>query len=261
VIINFSYSILVLFVTLLRNRENMRLDHYLFYHKFTQSRNQAKALINDGKIAVNGVVVLKPSYTISEIEKPNIEILKEKLYVSRAAEKLKSFLQNHPLEIKDKVCLDIGSSTGGFIQVLLEYGAAEVTGVDVGKEQLHELLQHDSRVISIEETDIRDFQTSRKFDIVTCDVSFVGIGYILKDIDRLAQKDIILLFKPQFEVGKEVKRTKKGVVKDQHAVAIVQEKLESEIFKMGWELIMCQNSQVKGKEGNAEIFYHFRKKR
>jgi 23S rRNA (cytidine1920-2'-O)/16S rRNA (cytidine1409-2'-O)-methyltransferase len=145
--------------------------------------------------------------------------------------------------------------------VLLEYGAAEVTGVDVGKEQLHELLQHDSRVISIEETDIRDFQTSRKFDIVTCDVSFVGIGYILKDIDRLAQKDIILLFKPQFEVGKEVKRTKKGVVKDQHAVAIVQEKLESEIFKMGWELIMCQNSQVKGKEGNAEIFYHFRKKR
>ena len=239
--------------------KNMRLDHYLFHHHYTQSRNQAKALITGGKVSVDGTIVRKASHEIPDDTEPQIDILQEKLYVSRAAEKLKGFLQNHPLEISGKKCLDIGSSTGGFVQVLLEEGAATVTGVDVGKAQLHEVLRRDARVVSVEETDIREFQTSERFDIVTCDVSFVGIGYILHDIDRVAKEDIVLLFKPQFEVGKDVKRTRRGVVKNQKAIDQVMEKFVSETFKLGWKLIATEASQVKGKEGNAEIFYHFRK--
>ncbi len=238
----------------------MRLDHYLFHHRLTQSRNQAKALILEGKVSVDDTIVRKPSHEIPDGENPRIAILQDKLYVSRAAEKLKRFLENHPVEITGKRCLDIGSSTGGFVQVLLENGASSVTGVDVGKAQLHEVLRCDRRVISVEETDIRDFQALEPFDVVTCDVSFVGIGYILHDIDRLAKSEIVLLFKPQFEVGREVKRTKKGVVKNQKAIDQVMEKFESETFRLGWELVKRENSQVKGKEGNAEIFYHFRKR-
>ncbi len=237
----------------------MRLDHYLFYHKFTQSRNQAKMLITEGKVSIDGTIVVKPSFEISQSQKPSVEILAERVYVSRAAEKLKFFLKEHPVAIEGKRCLDIGSSTGGFVQVLLEYGAAEVTGVDVGRGQLHETLRRDARVVSIEEQDIRDFHSDTLFDVVTCDVSFVGVGHILKDIDRLAKGEIILLFKPQFEVGREVKRTRKGVVKNQQAIRVVMEKFESETYRLGWRLLTRENSQVKGKEGNAEIFYHFRK--
>ena len=180
----------------------MRLDHYLYKHHFTHSRNQAKELIINYKISVNGIVITKPSFEILSENQPQIEIAQNYIYVSRAAEKLKQFLQRHPVEISGKKCLDIGSSTGGFVQVLLEEGAASVTGVDVGKAQLHKLLQEDSRVISVEETDIRRFETDEKFNVVTCDVSFVGVAHILPDIDRLAERDIIILFKPQFEVGK-----------------------------------------------------------
>jgi len=237
----------------------MRLDHYLYFHNFTQSRNQAKELILNGKVSVDSVVVMKPSFAIDKTSIPRIEILQEQLYVSRAAQKLKLFLQNHPLEINGKSCLDIGSSTGGFVQVLLEEGAAEVTGVDVGTNQLHESLRNDKRVICVEQTDIRDFYPQKMYDVVTCDVSFVGIGHILGDIDRLAAFDIVLLFKPQFEVGKEVKRTRKGVVKNPKAIEVAMRDFESKAFALGWKPVVQEASQLKGKEGNVEIFYHFKK--
>ncbi|HHD77597.1 MAG TPA: TlyA family RNA methyltransferase, partial [Campylobacteraceae bacterium] len=180
----------------------MRLDHYLFAAHYTTSRNRAKALICDGKVRVSGRIVSKPAFVIDEADAPPIEILEEVIYVSRAGMKLKRFLQKHPLQIAGKRALDIGSSTGGFLQVLLEEGAAQVTGVDVGSDQLHPSLRKDPRVQSVEQTDIRDFTASVPFEVVTCDVSFMGISHILPDIDRLASRDILLLFKPQFEVGR-----------------------------------------------------------
>ena len=237
----------------------MRLDHYLCTHHYTQSRNQAKALILAQKVSVNGRIVTKPALILDSSREYRIEILQEKLYVSRAAQKLKAFLEAHPIAVAGKRCLDIGSSTGGFVQVLLEMGASEVTGVDVGTDQLHETLRNDPRVVSVEQTDVRDFESDTPYELVTCDVSFTGVTHILPSIDRLAARDIVLLFKPQFEVGKDVKRTKKGVVKDQKAIEAAMRRFEAEVAAIGWKTVVHEPSRVKGKEGNAEIFYHFTK--
>ncbi len=237
----------------------MRLDHYLFEAGYTDSRNKAKVLITGKKVRVDGAIVTRPAFAVDPQTPLRVEILESRLYVSRAALKLKAFLAAHPVVIADKVCLDIGSSTGGFVEVLLEEGARSVTGVDVGHGQLHEKLRADPRVISVENTDIRHFQSGRRYDIVTCDVSFVGVGHILSDIDRLAKADIILLFKPQFEVGREVARTRRGVVKSRQAIDRAVERFLAQSTLYGWKLIEQRESETKGKEGNVEIFFHFGK--
>jgi len=237
----------------------MRLDQFLFKNSYTQSRNRAKELIEDGLVLVNDKKINKSSFKIDIELNPKIKILSKHEYVSRAGKKLRMFLNSHPLDIKDKYCLDIGSSTGGFIEVLLEEGAKRVDGVDVGKDQLHPQLRSSKRVFSFEECDIREFKSDILYDLVTCDVSFVGISYILSDIDRLSSCDIVILFKPQFEVGKDVKRDKKGVVKDKTAIKNALLKFEESTNVLNWTIIHTEESKVKGKEGNVEIFYHFRK--
>ncbi len=237
----------------------MRLDHYLHQHRYTTSRNKAKELILAGKVRVDGDTIRKPAFAI-EGDEAAIEIGEDAHYVGRAALKLKGFLKSSGLAVSGRRCLDIGSSTGGFVQVLLEAGAAAVTGVDVGSGQLHPSLREDDRVISVEETDIRDFFPDRRFDLITCDVSFVGIAHILPDIDRLAKRDIVLLFKPQFEVGREARRTRRGVVTERHAIAAAEARFLAETRKYGWEPVDRQASELKGKAGNVEIFFHFQKR-
>ena len=185
--------------------------------------------------------------------------MEDVIYVSRAAYKLKSFFDDNNINVNGKNCLDIGSSTGGFVQILCQYGAKIVTAVDVGKEQLSSILKNESRVMSFEGTDIRDFKSDFCFDFVSCDVSFVGIEYILKDIDRLSSDEIVILFKPQFQVGLDVKRDKRGVVKDAKAIILQTHIFEKRTSVLGWELIKKEHSKVKGKEGNEEIFYYFKK--
>ncbi len=238
----------------------MRLDTYLHNNGYTNSRNKAKELILNKKVLVNSNIITKASFNINKNEEYQINILKECIYVGRAGDKLKEWLLEYPLDIENKSCLDIGSSTGGFVQVLLEYGAKSVVGVDVGSDQLHESLRRDIRVKSIEGMDIRDYQTKELFDIVTCDVSFVGIGHIIKDIDRLARDTIVILFKPQFEVGREVKRNKKGVVKNQKAILLAQKHFEVLCQTFGWNLQDKRVSKIQGKEGNLEVFYHYTKR-
>ncbi len=235
----------------------IRLDAFLFENDFTQSRNKAKELILNGDVLVDGKITTKASTLIDSQE---VKIVSAHQYVSRAGDKLKNFLLAHPIEIKGKRCLDIGSSTGGFIEVLLEYGASEVVGVDVGSEQLHPKLREERRVISVENCDIRAYESPRTFDVVTCDVSFVGSEHILPSVDRLSANDIIMLFKPQFEVGRDVKRDRKGVVKDARAIIAAQKSFEAHFLKFNWNLQTKEQSKIKGKEGNVEIFYHFRKK-
>ena len=190
----------------------------------------------------------------------DVKIIASHQYVSRAGDKLKKFLTTEPIMIEGQKCLDIGSSTGGFIEVLLEFGAEGVIGVDVGSDQLHPRLREDKRVISVEGCDIRDFASPEAFDVVTCDVSFVGSEHILPSIDRLSCGDIIMLFKPQFEVGRETKRDRKGVVKDGEAIISAQNRFEEHFQTLNWMLERKEISKIKGKEGNVEIFYHFRKK-
>lgn len=236
----------------------MRLDSYLFEKGFAQSRNKAAELIKEGSVWLNGKVERKNSAEVGEND--TVEVEKIAQYVSRAGLKLRGFINELRLNVTEADVLDIGSSTGGFVQVWLEENAKSVTAVDVGSEQLHPSLKVDNRIILHENSDIRLFMPNRAYDMVSCDVSFIGIGALLEHIDRLAKKEIIILFKPQFEVGKDVKRTTKGVVKDGSAIMRAHHQFEAQTTTLGWQLIDKKESLVKGKEGNVETFYYFKKR-
>ena len=235
----------------------MRLDNYLVENAFTDSRNKAQALIKEGLVFVNKKVAKKSSYKVQKSDE--IKVQEHKSYVSRAAFKLDEFLNEIGLHVTDKTALDIGSSTGGFTQVLLERGVKEVSCVDVGHDQLHHSLRTDERVNVYEGCDIRKFTSDRLFDLVVSDVAFISLLYILDDVERLACKDIILLFKPQFEVGREVKRDKNGVVQDKKAIAAAMQKFEDACALKGWRLEKKAPSSLSGKEGNLEYCYYFKK--
>lgn len=230
----------------------MRLDSWLVQSGKFSSRNKAQEAIKRGLVRVDGNVIKKASF---EIEEAAVEVDGSDLYVSRAALKLKAFLEVHTLELDGKACLDIGSSTGGFTQVLLEKGASSVTAVDVGKDQFDRRLREDSRITLFEETDIRTFVTDIRYPVVSCDVSFISLHYILQSIDKFAADIIVLLFKPQFEVGREAKRSKSGIVLDQSTIDESRLRFETACGQLGWKLVISEESRVLGKEGNREYFY------
>ncbi|MCX6052099.1 MAG: TlyA family RNA methyltransferase [Campylobacterales bacterium] len=234
-----------------------RLDNYLVEKNLAGSRTKAQTLINDGFVSVNGKTVIKSSHKLDVNDE--VKVREHKEYVSRAAYKLSAFLDELKLDVSGKIALDIGSSTGGFTQVLLERGVSEVSAVDVGKEQLHESLRNDSRVHSYESCDIRKFQSDKKFELIVSDVSFISLLYILDDIERLACGNIILLFKPQFEVGKDAKRDNNGVVLDNKAILQAMLKFEDACKLKGWKLILKSASKLTGKEGNLEYCYFYEK--
>ncbi|MCB4759893.1 MAG: TlyA family RNA methyltransferase [Sulfurovum sp.] len=234
----------------------MRLDRYLVDEGYYESRNRANDAIKAGLVLVDGKRG-KPSTKIDN--NILVEVEDSKFYVSRAARKLEDFLENYPMNFKGKSALDIGSSTGGFAQIILENGVESLTCVDVGSGQLHISLRENDKITLYEETDIRDFIVEESFGIIVCDVSFISIRKIMDDIDRLSINgtDIIILYKPQFEVGKDVKRDSKGVVKDLDAIARRKEEFEAEAKKLGWDEKYQAESKVQGKEGSQEYFYHF----
>ncbi len=236
----------------------MRLDQYLKDNFQIQSRNKASELIKANKIKVDNKIVSKPSFDVNKINE--IQILEDEFYVSRAAYKLKHFLEELPsLRLEDKIALDIGSSTGGFTQILLNQNVKSVTCVDVGSNQLHEKIKSDKKISFFENTDIRDYKNEKGFEIVTCDVSFISILNIIEDINRLSKQDIIILFKPQFEVGTNVKRDKKGVVKDKKAIELARQKFLDTASLLKWKLNYNSKSKLQGKDGNEEELFYFSK--
>ena len=235
----------------------MRLDNYLVDLKLVDSRTKAQAIIKEGLVSVNAAVIKKSAFKISQEDEVLVQEYKK--YVSRSANKLALFLEELNLDLKGRIALDIGSSTGGFTQVLLENGVAEVSAVDVGKDQLHKSLKEDSRVYSYESCDIRKFESEKSFDLVVSDVSFISLLYILDDVDRLATNEIILLFKPQFEVGREAKRDNHGVVLDNRAISDAMDRFEKACEAKGWTLVLKSPSKLTGKEGNLEYCYYFKR--
>lgn len=235
----------------------MRLDNYLVENGLCESRTKAQNIIKDGLVSVESKVVKKPSFKVEE--GASVEVAEHKSYVSRAAYKLLYFLDEIGLDVSDKRALDIGSSTGGFTQVLLERGVREVSCVDVGHDQLHHSLREDSCVRVYEGCDIRKFVTDEPFELIVSDVAFISLLNILDDVDRVGSRDIILLFKPQFEVGREVKRDKNGVVVDKKAIERAMQKFEDATALKNWKLIVKSPSQLSGKEGNQEWCYYFQK--
>ncbi|NLC27836.1 MAG: TlyA family RNA methyltransferase [Campylobacteraceae bacterium] len=235
----------------------MRLDLFLVETKFFESRAKAQAAILDSEVWIDGQPVLKPALEVNK--ETNLSIIPRTRYVSRAGVKLKAFLPIANIDIKDKHCVDVGSSTGGFTQVLLEEGALSVCAVDVGSEQLHHSLRENLKIKLFEQTNIVDFVLPHEVEILTCDLAFVSTTSLLDLLDKLKFKYAIILFKPQFEVGKTVKRDKKGVVKDIEQIKRAKRTFETATTSLGWEMIIAQESALKGKEGNVEFFYAFRR--
>ena len=235
----------------------MRLDLYLVKYHDVQSRNKSNELIKDKKVMVNGQIITKPSFAVPQYAK--IDMLNIDLFVSRSAYKLKYFLEEISIDLKNKTALDIGSSTGGFTQILLMNNVRHVTCVDVGKNQLHERLRNNNKITIHENTNIKKFKSIEKFDIVTCDISFVSVSKILSFIDMLSFNKIIILFKPQYEVGKNIKRNKLGVVNDTKAIKKSKENFIFTSINLGWSLIYSNLSSIKGKNGNEEELFYFKK--
>lgn len=233
----------------------MRLDSCLVERGLVESRNKAQQLIKEHAVSVDGKIVDKVSFEVEE--GMEVTLSDTHLYVSRAAIKLKGFLPYTGWDLRGLNALDIGSSTGGFTQVLLEEGVSAVTCVDVGNGQLHPSLRGDPRVRVHEDTDIRAFESETPFDIVTCDVAFISLEHIIDAIDRLGGRYIVVLFKPQFEVGREVKRDKNGVVKDDRAIAKAQIRFEDMCTLKGWKRIAKEAAHISGKDGNQETCYGF----
>jgi 23S rRNA (cytidine1920-2'-O)/16S rRNA (cytidine1409-2'-O)-methyltransferase len=224
---------------------------------FFESRSKAQAAINQGEVWLNGVPVFKSSLEVDSASP--LSIMPKNRYVSRAGEKLIAFLPQSEIIIVDKNCVDIGSSTGGFTQVLLEAGAKRICAVDVGTEQLHVSLRSNPKVELYEQTNVRDFIPPYDVDILTCDLSFVSTTSLLETLDNMRFKYAIILFKPQFEVGKEAKRSKKGVLKESAPVSRSIRAFETKAAFLGWKLLLTLPSPIKGKEGNEEIFYAFKR--
>ena len=203
----------------------MRLDDRV-KEIFNISKTKAQKYIREGIVKVDDKIITKPGYILKDEEKYNIEIIEEKnryIYVSQGALKLKKAVKKFNLEgiLKDNICIDIGSSTGGFTEILLENGVKKVYSIDVGTSQLDEKLKKNKKVISIENTDFRNIQIDKEnkfrnddIDTIVGDLSFISLKKIIDKIVEISPENIILLIKPQFEVGEDIARKHNGVIDD-----------------------------------------------
>lgn len=230
-----------------------RLDRVLTALGLVSSRSQAESYIRLGRVTVGGRVISKPGFFVKEPSQ--VRLNQDEQFVSRAGLKLKSVAQKLKLNFKDKVVLDVGSSTGGFTDFALSRGAVKSICVDVGTDQLHPKLRADSRVELHEKTDIRDFRTDQHIDIIVIDVSFISLREILPYLAKyLASSDtqIVAMVKPQFEVGEKMKAH--GVIKNDAERRQILRDFEQ--WSRRYFLIRNKaDSDIPGAKGNRERFY------
>jgi len=253
----------------------MRADQLLVERGLAASRSQAQRLI------ASGVQWRHPLHTWQRIEKngvllpPECELQllddAESRFVSRGGLKLAGALQATGVTVEGLCCLDIGQSTGGFTDCLLQHGAAQVVGVDVGHAQLHPSLQNDARVVCIEKLNARTLDAADSplaphtplggFDLLVADLSFISLTLVLPVMPALmqAQAQALLLVKPQFEL-QPADIGKGGLVKDPGLYAQVQQRLQTACVDTGLTVLHWLDSPVAGGDGNREFFIHVRRR-
>lgn len=239
-----------------------RLDVLLVKRNLVESREKAKAIIMSGNVFVEGQREDKAGTTFPE--NVLIEVKGNKLpYVSRGGLKLEKAIANFDVELQDKVCTDVGSSTGGFTDCMLQNGARKVFAIDVGTNQLAWKLRQDERVVCMEKTNIRYVtpeDLGEKIDFSSIDVSFISLTKVLLPIRNYLKDDgqIVALIKPQFEAGRE-KVGKKGVVREKSTHYEVIELVLSYAVSIGFKVLDLDFSPIKGPEGNIEYLVHLQK--
>lgn len=239
-----------------------RLDVLLVNRKLADSREKAKAIIMSGIVYVNGQKEDKAGsmfdiYAGIEVRGATLK------YVSRGGLKLEKAMQNFPITLTGKVCMDVGSSTGGFTDCMLMNGAVKVYAVDVGHGQLAWKLRQDERVVVMEKTNIRYVMPediADKIDFSSIDVSFISLTKVLLPVKNLLRDDgeIVCLIKPQFEAGRE-KVGKKGVVRDIKVHKEVIDMVLEFAMSIGFDVLGLDYSPIKGPEGNIEYLAYLKK--
>ena len=243
--------------------KKIRLDQLLVEKGLAESREKAKRLILAGRVTVDGHASPKPGHPLAPDHK--VEIIETERFVSRGGDKLEGAMETFPIELSDKVCLDIGSSTGGFTDCMLQHGASKVYAVDVGKGQLHWKLREDPRVVVMEEVNARYLTLSdlpEAADFASIDTSFISLTNILPAVTGLLKPggEIVSLIKPQFEAGKDAVNKGRGVITD----PAIHEEVISKIRIFGTETLHLNwlgitTSPLKGPKGNIEFLAFWKK--
>jgi len=230
-----------------------RIDRLLVDRGLFDSRAKAQAAIAAGLVKANGKVIAKAAEEVPA--DAVIEATPAHPYVSRGALKLVAAFDHFKVNPQGRVCLDVGASTGGFTQVLIERGAAKVYAVDVGTAQLHPSLRDNPRIVSLEQTDIRALDAATldpKPDLIVCDASFISLKLVLPAALKLAVRpaQLIALIKPQFEAGRA--HVKKGIVRDEAVRQAVCDDIVTLVESLGGQLLGVAPSPITGGDGNVE---------
>jgi 23S rRNA (cytidine1920-2'-O)/16S rRNA (cytidine1409-2'-O)-methyltransferase len=234
-----------------------RIDQVLVDRGLAESREKAQALLIAGSVLVNGQKVDKPGHAV-DMASP-IEVLAKLPYVSRGGLKLKGAIDHFGIDVTGRVCLDIGSSTGGFTDCLLQHGASRVYAIDVGAGQLDWRLRNDPRVVVREGINARHLAFSDvgdRVDFAVCDVSFISVTLILPVLPPLLRDgaEIVILVKPQFEVGRD-QVGKGGIVRDPHLHILACDKVRLAAEQLGFVTSIVE-SPIQGAEGNREFLLY-----
>mgnify|MGYP002511583328 CR=1 FL=1 len=238
-----------------------RLDVLLVKRNLAESREKAKAVIMSGIVYVEGQKEDKAGTMFEETV--SVEVRGNTLpFVSRGGLKLEKAMTHFGLSLEGKICMDVGASTGGFTDCMLQHGAVKVYAVDVGHGQLAWKLRQDERVVCMEKTNIRyvtESQVADKIQFASIDVSFISLTKVLEPVKELLEEDgqIVCLIKPQFEAGRE-KVGKKGVVRDKNVHLEVIQMVISYAESIGFDILNLEYSPIRGPEGNIEYLLHLR---
>ncbi len=240
----------------------MRLDKYITDRKIVDSRNKAQNLISNGFVSVNNKIKTDSSYEVKNSD--IIAVNEHDDYVSRGAYKLIAAIEKFKINLKDKVIVDIGSSTGGFSQVCLINGAKRIYAIDVGKNQMHEKLRHNLRIELHEGLNFKDVKLNLfhdQIDIVVVDVSFISVTKILKKINELFTYPlkVVILVKPQFELGKEIIKANHGVIKIKKLWDKAINIVVTFAKKLNFKINSLIESPIKGVDGNKEFLMYLDK--
>lgn len=241
-----------------------RIDVLLVNKGFAPSREKAKAMLMSGIVFVNGQREDKPGTTFKDDESLNIEVRGVTLkYVSRGGLKLEKAMTEFPIKLDGKVCMDIGASTGGFTDCMLQNGASRVYSVDVGHGQLDWKLRNDERVVCMEKTNFRYLtpeDINDQIDFASVDVSFISLTKILIPANHLlkSEGEMVCLIKPQFEAGRD-QVGKKGVVRDKKVHIQVVNKAVHFAKLVGFDVAALSFSPIRGPEGNIEYLMYIKK--
>ncbi len=241
----------------------MRIDLYLYINGYAESRTEAKNLVLSGAVTVRKKPVTKPSFDIDTDER-DVEVKKaENFFASRGGYKLLGALRDFKVDVSGRLAIDIGASSGGFTDCLLQNGAAHVIAVDSGSMQIKDFLRRDRRVTVIENYNARYMKLADLEytpNLAVMDVSFISATYIIPSVyEILAEEaDFICLIKPQFEVGRSA-LSKGGIVKDEKYRKMAIDKVCDSAAAVGFDCVSVVKSDIVGGDGNIEFLAHFKK--